>query len=384
MKQLILREFRLIARTPLYWFCMIVAPLLSFVFFTTLMSAGLPTSMPIGLVDADNTKTTRAIARNLDAMQMSRISAQYPDVTAARRAVQRGEIYGFYYIPAGTTRKASHQDIPTVSFYTNYSYLVGASFIYREMRTMSELASASGLRSTLYARGATSRQAMAYLQPVVIDTHAVGNPWTNYNVYLNNTILPGILFLFVMLLTTYSIGMEVKRGTAREWYVLAGQNMLRALVGKLLPHTLIFSLIGVLYVVLLYGVLRFPCNAPMWQMMTAIVLGVMACQGFGAFMIGALPVTRMAMSMSSLWAVLSFSISGMSFPVQAMPAVFHYLSLLFPLRHYFLIYVNTALNGYSLLNVWPYVGALLVFAFVLPALVLRRMSRTLIPATYVP
>ena len=107
------RELRRMASKPIYWFCMIAAPLFCFVFFTSLMAEGLPTDMPLGLVDNDNTTTSRSLARNLDAFEMTSIKEQYANVTEAREAVQRGDIYGFYYIPKGTTRKAQRQELPS-------------------------------------------------------------------------------------------------------------------------------------------------------------------------------------------------------------------------------------------------------------------------------
>ena len=214
--QVIIRELRRLAPDPLVWFCIVVAPLLTALFFTTFMWQGLPTNMPIGLVDEDNTPTTRQIARNLDAMQQTRITANFADITEARRAMQRGEIYAFFYIPRGTTSLANQQKRPTISFYTNYSYLVAGSLSMRDMRMMSELASGAAARKVLYARGLTEQQAMAFLQPIVIETHPIGNPTLNYNVYLSNMLIPGILGIFIFMMTVYSIGSETKRGTASE------------------------------------------------------------------------------------------------------------------------------------------------------------------------
>lgn len=371
------------ASRPIYWFCMIVAPLFCFVFFTTLMADGLPTKMPLGLVDNDNTTTTRSLARNLDAFEMTNITEHYANVTEARRAVQRGDIYGFYYIPRGTTYKAQRQELPTISFYTNYTYLVAGSLLYRDMRTMSELASGAASRKVLYAKGATERQAMAYLQPIVIDTHAVGNPWLNYNIYLSNTIIPGLLMLFVLMVTAFSIGSEVKNGTVHEWLVMARGSVFRAFLGKILPQTLVFFLIGLSVVIGLYGVLQFPCNCGLGTMAVVMLLGIIAAQGLGAFMFIALPSLRMSLSFASLWGVVSFSICGMSYPVMAMHPMLQSLSLLFPLRHYFLLYVNCALDGYPLLNAAPYVIGLLIFA-ILPYLMLGRLKKMLLNVPYLP
>lgn len=377
------RELRRMASKPIYWFCMIAAPLFCFVFFTSLMAEGLPTDMPLGLVDNDNTTTSRSLARNLDAFEMTSIKEQYANVTEAREAVQRGDIYGFYYIPKGTTRKAQRQELPVVSFYTNYSYLVAGSLLYRDMRTMSELASGAASRTVLYAKGATERQAMAFLQPIVIDSHAINNPWLNYNVYLSNVILPGLLMLFIFMVTVFSIGTEVKHNTVHDWLIMARGSMFHALAGKLLPQTLIFFLIGIAFAIGLYGVLHFPCHCGVPTMLLVIFLGIIGAQGLGVFMFAMLPTLRMSLSFASLWGVISFSICGMSYPVMAMHPTLQGLSYLFPLRHYFLLYVNCALDGYPLMNAAPYVVGLLLFAM-LPLLLLRRLKKMLLVVPYIP
>lgn len=383
LSPLLLRELRRMASDPVYWFCMVLAPLFCYVFFTSMMASGLPDDMPLGVVDNDRTTTSRQLVRNLDAFQQTRVAACYPSVSDARRAVQRGDIYGFYYIPEGTTRKAQRQEVPTVSFYTNYSYLVAGSLLYRDMRMMSELVSGAATRTVLYAKGATEKQAMAYLQPVVTDMHAINNPWLNYNVYLSNTLLPGMLMLFIFMVTVYGIGTEIKQGTGRNWYMTAGGSMLRTLAGKLLPQLAVFLLMGTLCMVHLYGVLKFPCHCGLPVMIGIMSLFILAAQGLGVLMIAALPTLRMGLSFASLWGVISFSISGMSYPVMAMHPALQGLAWLFPLRHYFLLYVNCALDGYEVMNAWPYVAALAGFAL-LPLCLLGRLKNALLNYKYLP
>lgn len=383
MFSIFLRELRRLAVQPIYWFCMVIAPLFCYFFFTSLMHEGLPESLPLGVVDEDHTVTSRNLVRNLDAFQMTDVVKTYSNVTEARKAVQQGYIYGFYLIPQGTTSEAQSQRLPTVSFYTNYSYLVAGSLLYRDMRTMSELASGAASRTVLYAKGATERQAMAYLQPVVIDMHAVGNPWLNYNVYLSNVIIPGMLGLFIFMITVYGLGTELKFNTADELMQRSGGSVIVAVTGKLIPQLLVFLLSGTLYVLYLYAYLHFPCHCGLARMWCIMALFVMACQGMGVFMFTMFPTLRLGLSFASLWGVISFSISGMSFPVMAMHPILQGIANLFPLRHYFLLYVNSALDGYPLANAWPFVLALLAFAL-LPWPCMFRLKKVLTTYRYEP
>lgn len=377
------REGKRLVSRPLYLFCMVVAPLFCYVFFTTLMDSGLPQDMPVGVVDEDMTTTSRQLARNLDAFEQTAVVAHYPNVTEARQAMQRGDIYGFYYIPDGTTAKAQAQRQPKVSFYTNNTLLIAGSLLYKDMKMMSELASGAAARSVLYAKGATEDQAMGFLQPIVIDTHPLNNPWINYSVYLNNTFAPGVLMLLIFMVTVFSIGVEIKDRTARQWLRTGNNSIWISLAGKLLPHTAVFFLMGILYNVYLYGFLHFPCNSGIGPMLFATLCLVLASQGMGILMIGVLPTLRLGLSFASLWGVLSFSMCGLSFPAMGMHPTLQALANLFPLRHYFLIYVDQALNGYPMIYSWTNYVALLLF-MMLPFLIAHRLKAALIYYKYVP
>lgn len=383
MKKVFLRELRRICTRPIYLFCMIVVPLFCTWLLTSLMDEGLPSEMPVGMVDMDNSVTTRSLASNLDAFQNTRIVERYASPAEATAAMRRGEIYAFYYVPEGTTRKLLRQEAPKVSFYTNNAYLMAGSLLYKDMRTMSELMGGAAARSVLFAKGATNGQAMAFLQPIVIDAHAIGNPVLNYNIYLSNVLLPGMLSLMIFFITVFSIGQEIKEGGGRALLILSNGSSFKALYAKLAAQFVIFALVGVCIGLYLYGVLKFPCHCGIPTMLMLLVLMVLASQGLGVLMISALPNPRLGLSFASLWGVISFSICGMSFPAMAMYPVLHGLSYLFPLRYYYLLYVHYALDGFSLTAAAPLVGALVVFAL-LPLLFVGRFRHIMERTAYVP
>lgn len=377
------RECKILTIRPLYIFCMVIAPLFCNVFFTTLMRDGLPHDLPAGVVDLDRTAISRMLIRNLDAFAQTGVSANYASVKEAREAMQRGETYGYFYIPESFSEDVQGFRQPKVAFYSNYSYLIAGSLLFRDMKMISELASGAAMRSQLYARGATERMAMSYLQPIVIESRAVNNPWLNYSIYLSNLLLPGVLSLLILMVTVASIGMEIKYECVQEWLQLSGDSISVALVGKLLPHTVIFTIMGVFYNVYLYAYLDFPCNSGILPMLLATFFLIIASQSLGVFMIGVFPSLRLGLSFASLWGVLSLSVAGFSFPVLAMPKIIQAASVMFPLRHYYLLYVAQALNGYGVFYSWShYLG--LLFFMLLPFLILRRLHIALYQFKYIP
>ena len=103
--EIAMRERKILMKNPIYLFCMVIFPVLTLFFFTTLLDEGVPQEMPVGVVDLDNSSTSRALVRRLDGFQTSNVVANFASVAEARHAMQETKIYGFLYIPKGTSEK---------------------------------------------------------------------------------------------------------------------------------------------------------------------------------------------------------------------------------------------------------------------------------------
>ncbi len=381
--EIMMRELLILRQNHIYRFCMVAFPVLVIFFFTSLMDDGLPTEMPIGIVDLDNTSTTRSLGRRLDGFQMSRVVAHYPTMSDARRAIQRNEIYGFLYIPKGTTEKLLSQRQPKISYYYSYTTLAAGALLMKDMKTISTLGSAAVGQATMRARGLTDRQVQTALQPIKIDLHQIANPWTSYNAYLSTMLIPGMIMLFIFLISAYSLGTELKFATSKDWLEKADNNIGIALLGKFLPQTLIWLAIVFGYQYYVFYVLQFPHLGSPWMLVLLGLMHVLAAQGFGIFAFGLLPSLRMSMSVCSLWAVLSFSMAGGAFPVMGMDGPLQSLSWLFPLRHYYMMYQICVFNGYPLIEAWFHFAALAAF-MLLPWLVVKKIKNAMLTYVYIP
>ena len=339
------RELKILRKNPLYFFCMVVFPLLTLLFFTSLLDEGLPQEMPVGVVDLDNSSTSRALIRRLDGFQSSHVVAHYPSVAAARHAMQENDIYGFLYIPKGTTDQLLSARRPKVSYYYSNVSIAAGSMVMKDLKTVATLGSAAVGQATLRAKGLTDEQIQTFLQPIRIDLHQVANPWSNYNMYLSTVFVPGVMMLFMFLISAYSLGMELKRERSKELMAKAENNIVVAILGKYLPQALVFLILIFFYEFYIYHVLHFTHAGGWWTIILLSVLEVFASIGFGIFIFGLMPSLRMSMSICSLWGVLSFSLAGSAFPVMGMDAPIQALTWLFPLRHYYMLYQITVFRS---------------------------------------
>ena len=378
-----MRELLILRENHIYTFCMVLFPILVIFFFTSLMDAGLPTDMPVGVVDMDNTTTSRSLTRKLDGFQMSKVVARYPSVTEARRAIQRNEIYGFLYIPKGTTEKLISSRQPKISYYYTYTTMAAGSMLMKDMKTVSTLGSAGLGQATMRAKGLTDAQIQTLLQPINVDLHQIANPWSSYNVYLSTMMVPGIIMLFILLISAYSLGTELKFVTSKDWIERADGNIIVALLGKFLPQTVIWLAVVYGYEWYVFYHLGFPHLGSPWMLVLLGLIQVLAAQGFGIFAFGLMPSLRMSMSICSLWAVLSISMAGSAFPVMGMDGALQSLSWLFPLRHYWMMYQTCVFNGFPLIEAWFHFIALAAF-MLLPWLVVKKIKNAMLTYVYIP
>ena len=133
------------------------------------------------------------------------------------------------------------------------------------------------------AKGYTQSQIQTFLQPIRIDLHQIANPWTNYNMYLSTVFVPGVMMLFMFLISAYSLGMELKFDRGKEWLLKADNNIVVALSGKFLPQALVFLVLIFFYEFYIYDILHFPHVGGWWRIVLLALLEVFASIGFGIF-----------------------------------------------------------------------------------------------------
>lgn len=366
---------------PLYIFASVGVMVLSTFFFLSIMRSGAPENIPIAVVDNDHSSISRRLCHEMQATPAVDIVLITPDYTEARRAMQRGEIFGILVIPDHFYSDLAAFKRPQLSFYTNNAYTVGASTAYKQLLTMCNLTSGAFQREVLRKKGLPDDLIMKRIQPVTIEAHMVANPWSNYAVYLVSTILPGILSLVVLMLTIFAIGFELKCRTCHDWLRAAGGNYTIAMIGKLIPYTILYIVLGIGCEVILFKFMHFPVNGSLTRLMLAMVLLIFAMESMAICIIGALPTLRDAVSIGALYGMLGFSLSGFTYPVMNMLPAIQAWTYLVPLRYFYRIYVNEALMAAPVINSIPLCLGLCAF-FIMPLIVSPRLYKAMLYQNY--
>jgi len=359
------RECRRVINQPSYLVILTLGAVLTFVIFASMTSAGQPQRLPVGVVDLDGSYLSRRICHELDATSGVQVHAVYNNHLEARRAMQRGEIFAFYEIPKGTYNQVLQFKAPKFVLYNNSAYLLAGTLCYKQLATMGMLATGAVQREVLRKKGFDEDQIMGLIQPVAFETHNISNPWINYGIYLMTTLIPAVMAFIALMHTAFAISTERRQKSVKRWMQKAGGNSLYALLGKMLPYTLWYTLLALIANVIMFGFMGFPMEGSWGLMVLSTVLLIFGAQCAGAFIASCINEPALAMSVCTLYSAMSFSLSGFSYPIESMPPLFQSFCWLYPIRHYFLNYREIAIYGNGFGYCWPHFCALLAFGLLL-------------------
>lgn len=372
-----------LVRRPMYFLLIVIMPILCCWFLMDLIKSGSVQNVPVGIVDLDNSSMSRRISRNLNGFQQVSIRNRYNNFAEARDAVQRGEVLGFFLIPDYLEEEALGGRQPVVSYYVNYAYYAPASMQFKGFKTISLLVNGSIVQTALRTVGLRDERIEPALVPYQTHLHMPGNPFVNYNYYLNSTFVPCFLSLFILLVTAFSLGTELKTGLSRQWLKTSGGSMFVALLGKLVPQTVLFTAVGWFIQWMMFRCYDFPLNCNPWNMLLAMFLLVVANQSFAVLIFCFVPNFRYGTMLCTLLGMVSFSFTGFSLPQEAMYPWVQALGFTTPIKYYFLIMVDQALNGIDLYYSRYYYAALLGFT-ILPMLLSWHLKKECMNPVYVP
>lgn len=362
----------------IYLSAAVVLPLFLLFFMSTIFGDGQMRHLPIGIVDGDNTATSRSIVRDIVAVPTFEVAKHYTDDAEARAAVQRKEIYGYLSIPPRFEEAMMRGTGATLNYYYHYALLAVGGEVMSAFETALIPVRMAPIVVGAVTLGAGEGNIETFLLPMTSDDHALYNPSLDYAVYLAVPIFYIMFQILMLLVTLYAVGSERKGETAVSWLDAADGNILRAVVGKLLPYTLIFICEALLAGVVFFHWEHIPMAGSMPLFTLAAVLFIVATQAVAVILYTLFPMFSLVISVVSMVGSLGATLSGLTFPLSAMSPLVQWVARLFPVRHFTeamqcIVYFD---GGFS--ACWPQLAVLCVFPLVMVALLprLRKILQT--------
>ena len=368
------RELRRLTHQPMYFVLMFLLPLLSFVFFAVLFQKGVARDIPIAVLDQDRSTLSRKVTQMIEETPTALVAYGIQSMDEGERLMREGRISAVVQIPAFFEKNILSNSQTHIEAYISGSNITVNGLLSKDIQTAVTMFSAGIQIQLLTKQGLTERQAMAQLQPVRFDKHVLFNPYINYGYYLSPSFMPMMLLIFIVMVTVFSIGTELKNGTAREWLASADDSMGAALLGKMLPVTVIMFLLSLVMFVIIFKVAGVPLNGSFTLILTGTLLFILSYQSISVLIVSIMANLRLSLSLGGGYSVLAFTFSGLTFPIMAMYPAMRAVSKLFPFTYYTDLFVDQMLRGAPARCSLPDLGCMALF-IVLPFLCLRRLRR---------
>jgi ABC-2 type transport system permease protein len=199
--------------------------------------------------------------------------------------------------------------------------------------------------------------------------------WFNPELESKDFMIPGILALLLLVVTTNLSSMSIVRekelGTLEQLNVTPIARW-ELIVGKMLPYAFI-GIIDVLLVVLV-ALLWFevPLRGSFLLLFVMCVVYLMTTLGLGLFVSTISATQQQAMMTASFFFLIPMVfLSGFVFPIENMPAAIQPVTYLIPLRYFLVILRGIFLKGVGLEVLWP--DALALFGWGVAILVLATL-----------
>ena len=332
------RETGRITHQPMYFVLMIVLPVVSFAFFALLFNQGAIRNIPIAVLDQDNTTLSRKAVQMIDDTPTAMVAYGIQGMDEGERLMREGRIMAIVQIPAFFEKNILSNSQTRLENYVSGTNITVNGLLSKDIQTAVTTFTAGIQLQVLMKQGLTQRQAMAQLMPVRFDKHVLFNPHINYGYYLSPSFMPMMLMIFVVMVTVFAIGTELKHATAREWLGTGNGSVAAALAGKVLPITAVMLVIN-------FKIVGTPLNGSLAVILAGTLLFILSYQSISVLIVSLLANLRLSLSIGGGYSVLAFTFSGLTFPIMAMWEPMQWVSKIFPFTFYTDIFVDQMLRG---------------------------------------
>ena len=356
-------------------------PLGVILFFAVFFSQEVVGSLPVAVVDEDNSHLSRRLVSMIRATHETALVEEVADMAEARSMLLAGEVVGVVEIADGFTRDVLSGATATVVYYDSGTNISTASLSSKGVQRAVASFGVGVALQRVEMEGVMPDEAMAQVMPIGFTTYALFNPWLNYAYYVGPCFWIMVLIIASMLSTIYAVGSELRYATSVEWLRSANGSLLAGIMGKLAPTTLILWMLTAVVGILLFGLFGVPMRGSRVVLIVGAMALIVAYQAVALAVVALTASFRLSLSLGGGYSVLAFTFSGVTFPTMAMIGWVQPFTMLFPYSYFMELYIDQAVRGSAWWYSMPKVAAMLLFCL-LPLLVLGRLKRVLVNRRY--
>jgi ABC-2 type transport system permease protein len=359
---LVVKEIHQTLRDKRLLFLLIVVPTVQLLIFGSALSPNVH-NLKLGVIDYANTLTSRELVSALTENGVFIVERYSNSEQTLSQLVQTGQVTAGLVIPPDFNRDL-HQD--TTAQVQVFVDAVNANTAGIAKSYITQIINH-------YGRQLDPNQVLTRVQPQVTFLY---NPGLISSWFFVSGVMGVILTLVSSIVSSATVVREKEAGTLEQLLMTPAGNW-EILLAKVVP--LCILLLGEVILALSLARLIFglPLRSNFFLFLALSGLYILVGIGMGILIGTILGTQQQTQLMSFSINVPLNQLSGAIAPIESMPLLFQYLSLLNPLRHYVEIVRGLLLKGVGLDVLWPNALALLIFATILLTISINRFRTQL-------
>ncbi|HEX2963233.1 MAG TPA: ABC transporter permease [Ignavibacteriales bacterium] len=344
---IIIKEFIQVRRDKRLFGIVFMAPILQLIFL------GYAATMDVNTVhtavfDQDKTVTSREFIRSFERSGYFSIDYYVQSYEEIADLVNRGKVLDAIVIPTDFEKKVNTMQTAPLQVIFDGSDGNKTSIAFGYVQS---IASSYSKNILLEAREKSGMKLSisGTLTPEV-------RVWYNPDLKTRNFMVPSIMGLVLMVITTILMSMAVVKereiGTL-EQLIVTPIKPYQLIIGKMVP----FMIIGFLEVLLVTSIMTFwfgiPVRGSFLFLIFSSLLFVMSTLGLGLFISTISKTQQQAMMVAQFGLMMPMIyLSGFAFPIENMPQIIQVITYAIPLRYYITILRGIILKGTGFSELW--------------------------------
>ncbi len=377
IRHLVVKELIELSQDPRLFGIVIIAPILQLILLTYAATTDVR-NVPVVFADADRSAASRELIDRFDASPTFTLAGIVTSSAEVDGYLERADAWMAVVIPPGYGRAVAqgHPQAVQVIADGSDSNSAGVSLGYATNLIAAygrELAAQQPAgRETSYVASGFSRTGGPALEAVV-------RVWFNPQLESRDFMVPGVVALLLLLVTTNLSAMGIVRekeiGTLEQLNVTPLRRV-ELIIGKLLPY----GLVGIVDVVLVLAVallwFEIPMRGSLALLFGMTLIYLLCTLGLGLLVSTISSTQQQAMMTTTFFFLIPMVLlSGFVFPIENMPDLVQPVTYLIPLRYFLVILRSVFLKGVGFETIWPQAAALLTWGLVVLGLAIARSSK---------
>ncbi|MFC1928045.1 ABC transporter permease [Chloroflexota bacterium] len=363
---IIIKEFIQLSRDRRTMAMIVIIPTIQMSIFGYALSTDIKDVSSV-VWDASNTVESRELIESFRQTEFFAINYYATDYDDIAKHIESGDAKVALVIPPEYSKHLHRGETAQVQFFADGS---------DPSTGIQALANASLIMQAKSAELMSKAQLREIVLPVSLQPRIWYNPAMQSSIFYLPGLVGLILQMLTVMLTAFAIVREKETGTIEQLNVTPLRRG-EFIVAKLIPYIIIAYAQVILVLTTAVLIFSMPIRGNLLLLLSMTSLFLMFSLGIGLF-ISTISLTQFqAMQASVLVLLPSILLSGFVFPIESMPKLAQWVSMVIPLTYYLRILRGIVVKGIGIEYLWQDATVLAIMGVVTLVLAATRVRRTL-------